>query len=150
MHPTQGVGAQAVATFSWVASCAHSLWLTLLVFTEKQCFCRFENPHKHCGLPHKHLQSVVFLNYFYSSSNEGKNLLLNNVYFISCNSLEMPAYPSRIVLVLLLTAPNTVGFPVVPPILNHLEFNRHFIHSVLNKENNIILISSFTFYRLSI
>lgn len=91
--PTQGTGAQAVASFPWVASCAHSLWLTSLLFTEKQCFCRFQkrgfaNHHKHCGLPQAHLQSMVFPNYFYSSSSEGENLHLNNVYCISCNSLE--------------------------------------------------------------
>lgn len=90
---SRGIGAQAVASFPWIASCAHSLWLTSLLFTEKQCFCRFQkrsfaNLHKHCGLPKEHSQSVVFLNYFYSSSNEGENLHLNNVYCICCNSLE--------------------------------------------------------------
>lgn len=89
---SRGIGAQAVASFPWIASCAHSLWLTSLLFTEKQCFCRFQkrsfaNLHKHCGLPKEHSQSVVFL-YFYSSSNEGENLHLNNVYCIFCNSLE--------------------------------------------------------------
>lgn len=90
---SRGIGAQAVASFPWIAPCAHSLWLTSLLFTEKQCFCRFQkrsfaNLHKHCGLPKEHSQSVVFLNYFYSSSNEGENLHLNNVYCICCNSLE--------------------------------------------------------------
>lgn len=48
-------------------------------------------------------------------------------------------------LMLLFTKANTVGFPVVPTIQRHLEFNRHMISSYLMEENNIVLINSFHF-----
>lgn len=75
--PTQAIDAQAVANSLWLTLHTHFLWLPLLLFTEKQFFCRvqnssFSNPHEQHCLPNKRLHSVIFLKYFLSFSNEGE------------------------------------------------------------------------------
>lgn len=123
-----------------LGSCIDTLFVTDFASVSRVQKSVFANPREQHGMPKKHLHSVIFLKYFLSSSNEGENLPLNNVFRISCNSLECQHVLAALSLILLFTAPNTVGLPVVPPIQRHLEFNRHIISSVLNEENNTILI----------